>query len=181
MIKKMNVKKRNLFFIFALIIIAFCAVILLLPKKIATVGAITSTENYDVYTDSDYLKNNTTKTIFDYCSGDNKLYATKSKLEKDSVSNNKVHLINAGDDDVIEIVPKQLFGTVNKTLHIGKEYGFFINTESKENYFTSTVLVFDINFIIINCDKKVANLYKIRYKYIKVKLFWRGFYGLSVL
>ncbi len=145
MIKKMNVKKRNLFFIFALIIIAFCAVILLLPKKIATVGAITSTENYDVYTDSDYLKNNTTKTIFDYCSGDNKLYATKSKLEKDSVANNKAHLINAGDDDVIEIVPRQLFGTVNKTLHIGKEYGFFINTESKENYFTSTVLVFDID------------------------------------
>ena len=144
MIKKMNVKKRNLFFIFALIIIAFCAVILLLPKKIATVGAITSTENYDVYTDSDYLKNNTTKTIFDYCSGDNKLYATKSKLEKDSVANNKAHLINAGDDDVIEIVPRQLFGTVNKTLHIGKEYGFFINTENKGNYLFSTVLVFDI-------------------------------------
>ncbi len=144
MIKKMNVKKRNLFFIFALIIIAFCAVILLLPKKIATVGAITSTENYDVYTDSDYLKNNTTKTIFDYCSGDNKLYATKSKLEKDSVANNKAHLINAGDDDVIEIVPRQLFGTVNKTLHIGKDYGFFINTENKGNYLFSTVLVFDI-------------------------------------
>lgn len=144
MIKKMNVKKRNLFFIFALIIIVFCVVILLLPKKIATVGAITSTENYDVYTDSDYLKNNTTKTIFDYCSGDNKLYATKSKLEKDSVANNKAHLINAGDDDVIEIVPRQLFGTVNKTLHIGKEYGFFINTENKGNYLFSTVLVFDI-------------------------------------
>jgi len=117
---------------------------LLLPKKIATVGAITSTENYDVYTDSDYLKNNTTKTIFDYCSGDNKLYATKSKLEKDSVANNKAHLINAGDDDVIEIVPRQLFGTVNKTLHIGKDYGFFINTENKGNYLFSTVLVFDI-------------------------------------
>lgn len=63
------------------------------------------------------------------------------------------------DDDIVKFVPKELFKKSGQELHIGKQYGFYINTseiacvESKlppiDNYYPdaiqSTVLLFKIN------------------------------------
>ena len=54
----------------------------------------------------------------------------------------------------MQIVPKDLFCKADTTLHIGKEYGIFINTTNEADYYASTVLVFDIN---INTDLQATN------------------------
>ncbi len=82
------------------------------------------------------------------------MYAKQSRIETTSGAFNKAYLVDTLDDLIVRIVPKTLFNTVNQTLHIGKEYGFFINTEQKDNYFTSTVLVFDIE---LNANLNVTN------------------------
>ena len=144
----------------------------LLSNKLSDVKA-ESLNNYDIYTNSDNLIYDTDKTIFDYYLGDNPLYATKAKLVTKSAPYGYLALSGSEDDDIVQIVPKQLFKTVGENLEIGSEYGFYINTEDKGNYFASTVLAFDINLdysnLIINnrIDLKVAPIFQYNYAYLK--------------
>lgn len=52
-------------------------------------------------------------------------------------------LTAAEDDPIVKIVPKNLFVYENKTLHIGKEYGFFIETLNRKTHCYSNLIVFD--------------------------------------
>ena len=49
-----------------------------------------------------------------------------------------------GDDNIVKIIPKELFTYANQKLYIGKEYGFYINTEVNNNYNLSTVIIIDV-------------------------------------
>ena len=47
-------------------------------------------------------------------------------------------------DYIVEIIPYTYFYEEIEALEIGNEYGFYIKTTKEENYYTSKVLVFDI-------------------------------------
>jgi len=51
-----------------------------------------------------------------------------------------------GDDNIIKIIPKELFTSVGDKLYIGDKYGFYINTFQRagKNYFESTVILIDV-------------------------------------
>jgi len=83
---------------------------------------------YDQYTDTDvfldsYLQNDESWTIY-----------------------NEQRLII--DDDIVSVVPKELFFMTQETTYIGKQYGFYIETHHIEShptdYYVSKVFVFDI-------------------------------------
>lgn len=101
-------------------------------------------EEVDKYTDSDYLFNSvdsTTSTI-------NKIQDYKEKLWG----------VKVGKDDVItQIVPRSYFYNVIAETVVGKEYGFYIKTESAQLYdeknghehggYASNVFVFDVSIV----------------------------------
>jgi len=61
------------------------------------------------------------------------------------------------DDKITDIVPRNLFTFQNTTGHIGKEYGYYINTIVYETYNISTVIIFDIstNFDLLNNNDEI--------------------------
>lgn len=53
-----------------------------------------------------------------------------------------------GSDDIVKIIPEELFKKEGKTLHIGKEYGFFIECRKGrkfKNLLISTVMIIGLN------------------------------------
>lgn len=80
------------------------------------------------------------------------------------------------DDDIIKIIPKELFFKQGVYTYIGKEYGFFVNTIQQKMYlYTVEVLVFDIEVIkpgislpIAEGKAKVVPLFQYKY-YAKEK------------
>lgn len=116
----------------------------------ADVGSINSSYSYDqayfdLYTDSDLLYQPTSaqsgKGINDYKT---QLYRSGSTT---TVSNNVVNVSTNADDPITKIVPRQLFERRGTYLHIGREYGFYVNTTQLDNNAyenKSVVLVFDI-------------------------------------
>ena len=116
---------------------------------------------YDAYTDDDFFVwENETYTIQEYSSSLKEytsIIGTNPGLANlfgasAIYTEEKEHAISyfsveiTGNDPIIEIVPKSLFMAEGQTLFIGREYGFFINTEndSRSNILHSTVLLFDI-------------------------------------
>lgn len=101
-------------------------------------------EEVDKYTDSDYLFNrvdSTTSTI-------NKIQDYKEKLWG----------VKVGKDDVItQIVPRSYFYNVIAETVVGKEYGFYVKTESTQIHdeesgsehdgYASDVFVFDVSIV----------------------------------
>ncbi len=153
MIRKKNLKLKFMIVIL-LLIVPIIVGTFFITNDINHIKAETNNTNIDYYTNSDYLINDNTKTIFDYCLGDNPLYATNAKITAKDIPNGKLILEGTADDDIVQIVPKDLFCKADTTLHIGKEYGIFINTTNEADYYASTVLVFDIN---INTDLQATN------------------------
>lgn len=133
----------------------------------ATDGVLAIEEGmYDAYTDSKtftYRGNN-------YSISD---YTTNSLLQKGLVSVDTVDLkkvLSVSEDNAItKIIPKELFANNGNHLYIGKEYGFFVNTEDFESNKKSIVLVFEIN--TVGLDLQNAGMFSIEVKPIFQKAF----------
>lgn len=168
MILKKNHKSKSIILLFTLIFGLIIIVLGLINSKKFDVKAESNSISIDVYTDSDYLINDTTKTIFDYCS----LHAKKSKMLINQNDETSLKLELNGDDDISQIIPKQFFCITGDNLYFGKEYGFFISTKEIENYYRSTVLVFNIDLdtnIVENKDTlilKVNTIFQYNYIYL---------------
>ena len=135
-------KKKVLVFCLFLALVISTTLIFQHPQT-----ANASTLNFDTYTDSDYFLNSTNpnETIQKYKDNyfANKLTLPSSTFPHQIVPSNG-YTANE-DDDIIRIVPRELFNTIGTTLHIGIEYGFFISVSDHYEYGKrATVLVFDI-------------------------------------
>lgn len=174
MVKRLTKKDKKIFWTFAILLVTIfsaTAFLFLNPKKVyaesGTNNQETLTEiDYDAYTNSDVILGDQTKTIFDYP----EMFAQKSKIEVEPISGQTLYVEDLGDDDIVKIVPKQLFAQVGEELYIGNEYGFYINTSDNETYLSSEVLVFDISLntnLIETVDNVVLQVKPIfQYNYI---------------
>lgn len=176
MIRKNNVKNKYIILITSLILFLSCiSILFLFNKNNYQVLAESTTEETDFsqYVDSEYLINDTDKTIYDYVGKETSLIGSKSKIVVPEDNKAIVRLIENGDDDIVQIVPKVLFSSQGSNLTIGSKYGFFINTEKMGNNFLSTVLVFDTTFITDLNEStdvvsiKVKILFEQKYAYLK--------------
>lgn|GEM_PF-2469646 len=52
-----------------------------------------------------------------------------------------------GDDNIVNIIPKEMFFSESDHYYIGKEYGFYIKNESYAKYNLSTVLLIDVEML----------------------------------
>ena len=127
MIKKQNLKLKFMIFIL-LLIVPIIVGTFFITNDINHIKAESNNTNIDYYTNSDYLIYDNNLTIFDYASGDNPLYGTKGKIISKNKPMGYLALSGNEDDDIVQIVPKHLFTSVGEHLHIGKEYGLYINT-----------------------------------------------------
>ncbi|NLE04947.1 MAG: hypothetical protein GX638_09115, partial [Crenarchaeota archaeon] len=133
--------KKIKILVFGLTFIVFFSILFLVQfLSFKTEVSAATISEVEQYTDSDNLLYRTDNTIGDYS---DELYNTTS-----SISNNgsaPFTLTVTADDPIVEIIPKDYFKQVGETIHIGKEYGFYINTYAVGNYnFKSDVMVFDI-------------------------------------
>ena len=54
-----------------------------------------------------------------------------------------------GNDEIVSIIPRELFKTPGKTLHIGKAYGFYIECRKllrDSDVLLSTVIIIDLSY-----------------------------------
>ncbi len=102
--------------------------------------------NLDDYYNSDNLLINEHYQITDY----NELIGKNVSYSSDNDPQNPgglpAYVINESStsDYIVEIIPYTYFYEEIEALEIGNEYGFYIKTTKEENYYTSKVLVFDI-------------------------------------
>ncbi len=78
MIKNKNIKLKTTISVLVVLLILLVFALFFIPQKINNVNAETPQTEFDSYVNSDFLINDNTKTIFDYCSGDNPLYGAKN-------------------------------------------------------------------------------------------------------
>ena len=106
-------------------------------------------------------------------------YASKATTELISATPEGVinSVVPTADDPIVNFVPRELFKTVNTTLHIGKNYGFYIDTVdlgtlTETNYagtpleyetdgYQSIVMLFTIEVNSDLVDTKSHLIYKI--------------------
>ncbi len=84
------------------------------------------------------------------------------------LSNNKV-ILN-GDDNIIKIIPKQLFANACEKLFIGNEYGFYIKTQILQGttHYTSTIILIDVinnSNYVSEVDVKIMPLSQMEFVY----------------
>lgn len=165
---------KNCFLLAILMVLLLCALFFVFD---ADVGIANAAENnialsdlsYDDYTDSDNLLLDSQYTIRDY-----RNIRRIPEFEYDPFFS-----LTSGtqEDYIVQIVPKELFKTPGTYTHIGREYGFFIDTKAfSEEYCPnnrySTVIVFDIeNNTDMALTKnrpeiKVDVLFQFRYVYL---------------
>lgn len=136
--------RMNKFYGLLLMVVSVLATIVLGSINIVSVkaaGEENQTENeieatvdiapgtYDEYTNSDYLLGDNFKTIQDYTYGNNYI---------DGIVYN---------DDIVKIVPIELFRTYGTYTYVGKEYGFYICTMPTLHATTQAdVVIFDIGY-----------------------------------
>ena len=176
---KHKINNRKILFSVCTILILLLSsfLVVLFNKPYYQVKALTNDivdANYTNYTNSINLLYDTDKTIFDYVDENNPLKGTKSKVTNSSeiVGRTDMILTGSGDDDIVQIVPKELFATVGEKLCIGNEYGFFISTNLDDGNYSSTVVVFafindldlDKNVDTISVGTKV--LFELNYAYL---------------
>ena len=153
-------------------------ILLLFYNKFDKIGEVETTPvDLNLYTDSKNFLNDSTKTIYNYVSPEEDYLFDSSeyrKIGRIRINYDKLELFGNEDDNIVQLIPKQLFCTVGETFHIGKEYGFVINTENHGTHYSSEVLVFSFNFIYTSSDNKIVvevkPLVNKRYIYISSKL-----------
>ncbi len=159
----------NLVFIASIIFFCCTPTQELIMAKANNENFIITQGMYDNYTDSDYLFNSNSQKITDYPT-DESLYKASSSI----VANEGVLSASILDDDnIVKIIPKELFINIGDHLYIGKEYGFYVNTVAQainSNNRRSTVMVFDIttqNNFIETVDNFIVELTPIfQYEYV---------------
>lgn len=94
-------------------------------------------------------------------------YFSNSNIINAYLSNYDVKAFLNKDDIINKIVPNELFIKSNKTLKIGSNYGFYINTIKNPFFdnFISDIVLFNINFITPNDDNNLSGLIKIEQIY----------------
>lgn len=110
-------------------------------------------------TDDDYYNyNNSTYTIADY------IYNWDGiNIGRGSGYGQRIQMCGSSyrfdDNDIVNIIPKDLFYTIGSYHYIGKEYGFYINTEIATGwyYYRSYVVVYDINYELIDISKNTTS------------------------
>lgn len=96
--------------------------------------------NYSEYLNSDYLIKNSQYTIREYPS----LYATNAKIVVNEDESDFEFRNLENEDNIVEVIPKELFFDVGEHTFLGEEYGFYLHTEDYGGDYLSTALVFDI-------------------------------------
>ena len=61
-----------------------------------------------------------------------------------ATQNSVVHGYVDGDDNIVKLIPRELFTYENKTLYIGKKYGFLIVTEPYGSVLQSNVIFIEV-------------------------------------
>ncbi len=143
---------------------------------------IQDTDNWDTYTDSDYI-GASGLTISQYPSLLYNTVGAKFKYIQHELLCSTYELTVADDDPIVSIVPKECFRERGEHLHIGREYGFYVKTQADayfngidktESQYNNTVdvMVFDIETsddLDVTIDRiivKVEPLFQYRYGYI---------------
>ena len=143
---------------------------------------IQDTDNWDTYTDSDYI-GASGLTISQYPSLLYNTVGAKFKYIQHELLCSTYELTVADDDPIVSIVPKECFRERGEHLHIGREYGFYVKTQADayfngidktESQYNNTVdvMVFDIEAsddLDVTIDRiivKVEPLFQYRYGYI---------------
>ncbi len=70
-----------------------------------------------------------------------------SKNITDLLLTNRIMMNVTGNDDIIKILPQELFMTEGRTFHLGKEWGFFVDCfrpDSNRDILLSTVILVDL-------------------------------------
>ncbi len=168
MLKKSKSKLVYISIILILIFLSCGTIFINNSSNNKKVHAETTTLSVEDYTNSDNLINDSTKTINDYTS----LYGTKGKIVENPDNTANLILSGSTDDDIVQIVPKLYFNTIGTNMHMGEEYGFFINTTQMDSCYFSTVMVFDIEVnlnLVETIDNIVINvspLFQYNYAYL---------------
>ena len=164
--RKLSIHTISLCFICCLtfILIYFATEANIFTAKAETLPELPSKEQMDLFTDSDYLydahkgKVNMSYTIDQY---DDLLWGVKTE----------------NDDMITQIIPRECFYNVCSFTHVGKEYGFYISTESNTltdektglttHGYKTDVFVFDISTTLSSTANefsyKVTPLYVYNY------------------
>lgn len=98
----------------------------------------------------------------------NELYGNNVQY---SGSHSRVDAEVDGDDNIVKLIPRELFTYANKTLFVGKKYGFLVVTNcSSSGFFTSTVIMIevvgDMSDYLADITLKVRNT--LEYAYVTV-------------
>lgn len=128
--------------IIALVTILMAGIVLMIPEAYA----LSPEENIANLTEQNYsFTNSETPNGVNITLYANDNYGKKATLERNH-SNKKI--IIEDSDDIIKIIPMYLFKVEGITQHIGKQYGFFIETRKPINssdMLLSTVVIIKVN------------------------------------
>ncbi len=156
------------------------AVLIVLPLVLALVPVYGYAENTDAFA---AIRQKIIDREYDVYTDENtfiSVQGTPSSITDYSVGDSWCEDERTGDNNIVKIVPREMFETAGEYFYIGKEYGFYVYTQEDrargfDNVNFSEVLVFDIVTDTELLDKgeasfytvKVQNLFAHRYFYLK--------------
>ena len=185
-IQKIN--KLNTALLIIMMICMLCCVILFVTPSVAYAAEATGAINYDTYTDSKtFTWNGTQRSILDFINNDMIIKGNMSFSPHPAAASGG-HVFSAtitGDHPIVNVIPKQLFNTTGHHLHIGKEYGFFVNTVENTTIGgkISTVVVFEINTTGLDLNNngifavEVKPIFQRQYRYVTPEMSVYRFIG----
>lgn len=135
-------KSRFLLGIFVLLLVALCAVAGI--SSTHPTYAQSAAGSVSCLTENEYAFTNTDTPNGIYIGNYAAMhYGKNAPIEYTSYSSATI----LGDDDIVKIIPKELFSKEGIVQHIGKEYGFFIETKRMRedgDQLVSTVIIMDV-------------------------------------
>lgn len=185
-IQKIN--KLNIALLIIMMICILCCAILFVTPSAAYAAETNDAINYDTYTDSKtFMWNGTQRSISDFINNDAIIKGNMSFSPHPAAASGG-HVFSAtitGDHPIVNVIPKQLFNTTGNHLHIGKEYGFFVNTVENTTIGgkLSTVVVFEINTTGLDLNNngifavEVKPIFQRQYRYVTPEMSVYRFIG----
>lgn len=141
---KIKIQKKSLVTIcciIALVTILMAGIIFMIPEAYA----LNPEENIANLTEQNYsFTNSDTPNGVNIAKYANLHYGKNATLER---KNNNQNITIKDSDDIIKIIPMYMFKVEGITQHIGKQYGFFIETRKpikSSNMLLSTVVIVDV-------------------------------------
>lgn len=185
-IQKIN--KLNIALLIIMMICMLCCASLFVTPSVAYAAEASGAINYDTYTDSKtFTWNGTQQSISDFINNDTIIKGNMS-FSPHPAATSGGHVFSAtitGDHPIVNVIPKQLFNTTGNHLHIGKEYGFFVNTVENTTIGgkISTVVVFEINTTGLDLNNngifavEVKPIFQRQYRYVTPEMSVYRFIG----